>query len=193
MSARRKSPRVAGGGHRGTLGARKDWHGPRSSSCPKPRCAGSGGGRGRPKWLDDVTTFPEFLNPTLAAPHPAGRATQRGADVIMCRDLPLAVPSSSFAAGPAFPSSSTWPRTTGNVAPASLDRFAEGCGKRTSSQSRCRSADRTLGAAATRRLVLVVVEESRSADARALRDQRGRPESSTRHPGDVDLRPAAPL
>src|SRR3989442_7697806 len=48
--------------------------------------------RWAPQWLDDVTTFPAFLNPRWLR-HILQVARHTRADVILCRDLPLAVPS----------------------------------------------------------------------------------------------------
>lgn len=45
-----------------------------------------------PRWLDDAATFPAFFNPRWQQ-HILRVARRTGAEVILCRDLPLAIPS----------------------------------------------------------------------------------------------------
>lgn len=79
-------------GHRVTLVARNRLARPEVEQLPEATVRRLRRWRWAPQWLDDVTTFPAFLNPRWLR-HILHVARQTRADVILCRDLPLAVPS----------------------------------------------------------------------------------------------------
>lgn len=79
-------------GHRVTLVARNRLARPEVEQLPEATVRRLRRWRWAPQWLDDVTTFPAFLNPRWLR-HILQVARHTRADAILCRDLPLAVPS----------------------------------------------------------------------------------------------------
>jgi len=79
-------------GHRVTLLARNPLARPEVEQLPEATVRRLRPWRWAPRWLDDATTFPAFFNPRWLR-HILHAARHTRADVILCRDLPLAVPS----------------------------------------------------------------------------------------------------
>ena len=179
-------------GHRVTLVARNRLARPEVEQLPEATVRRLPRWRWAPQWLDDVTTFPAFLNPRWLR-HILQVARHTRADVILCRDLPLAVPSLLVARRLGIP-----------VVLDMAENYPAMLRLRRSTGRRRVWDDIVRNPAAAQRIerwvlprldgVLVVVEESRQrVIAMGVRPARVVLVSNTPPLARVDLRPAAPL